>query len=412
MESKMYSIGEMARDSGLTVSALRFYDGAGVLVPEWVDPASGYRWYGPGQRQEARLLTRLRRVSMPLADIRLVLAGWSSQDAALVGALLDAHLLRLKGSLDEARRELSAVRDLLALREHPLNSTPHTDSTDDDTTLQLTLPAPELAAALDTVRFAVSTDPELPMLGGVHLDVDADEQALRLVATDRYRLAVARLALPQPRLDSADAAAAGTASRQVIVPVALVDAMRALLTSTGEAVLTLDGDRVSLRADAGQASGVCLDHDFPDYRRLTRLPSGRRVDVDVAALREALTNGPTHSSPHGEGGADVAVSLLAITADGSLTVVGDDSEGRADAGTDGGAEAKAAATGTVGDRVGVNRAFLLDALAAAARDRLVLELGSPLTPLAIRRVAVEAVEGEDEHSFSLLMPVRLDSVEQ
>jgi DNA-binding transcriptional MerR regulator len=40
----MRSIGEMARASGLTVSALRFYDGAGVLVPAFVDPETGYRW--------------------------------------------------------------------------------------------------------------------------------------------------------------------------------------------------------------------------------------------------------------------------------------------------------------------------------------------------------------------------------
>lgn len=37
----MRSIGEMARDSGLGVSALRFYDRTGVLVPAWVDPVSG-----------------------------------------------------------------------------------------------------------------------------------------------------------------------------------------------------------------------------------------------------------------------------------------------------------------------------------------------------------------------------------
>ena len=69
----MRSIGEMARDCGLSVSALRFYDRAGVLVPAWVDPASGYRWYEPAQLEEARLLARLRRAGMPLADIRLVL---------------------------------------------------------------------------------------------------------------------------------------------------------------------------------------------------------------------------------------------------------------------------------------------------------------------------------------------------
>jgi len=41
----MRGIGEVARASGLSVSALRFYDGAGVLVPAEVDPATGYRRY-------------------------------------------------------------------------------------------------------------------------------------------------------------------------------------------------------------------------------------------------------------------------------------------------------------------------------------------------------------------------------
>jgi DNA-binding transcriptional MerR regulator len=383
----MYSIGEMARASGLTVSALRFYYGTAALVPEWVDPDSGYRWYGPDQRYEARLLARLRRVGMPLADIRLVLAGWSGNDTALVGKLLDAHLLRLEDGLDDARRELSTVRELLALREHPMttDTTHNAGKADTDSTtpaavpaaLRLTLHAPALAAALDTVRFAVGSDLELPMLAGVHVDIDGGEQALRLVATDRYRLAVARLTTE----------VAPTATKQVIIPAALVDAMRALLTSDTEAVLTLDGDRATLEVGGSQAAGVCLDHDFPDYRRLTRLPAGRRVAVDVAALRESLAAGPVRRGPDA---ADVDISLLALGTDGSLSVVGDSVIGDSAAG-DGGA-----------DRVAVNREFLLDALAASARDQLVLELGSPIAPLAVRLPAEE-----DEHTFSLLMPVRL-----
>ena len=47
-----------------------------------------------------------------------------------------------------------------------------------------------MAAALDTVRFAASTDPELPMLGGVLFDIEGE--SLHVVATDRYRMAVAR----------------------------------------------------------------------------------------------------------------------------------------------------------------------------------------------------------------------------
>ena len=51
--------------------------------------------------------------------------------------------------------------------------------------------------------------------------------------------------------------------------------------------------------------------------------------------------------------------------------------------------------------VAVNREFLLHALTAGARDELLLEVGAPTAPLAIRRP-------DDEHTFSLLMPVRLE----
>ncbi|MEU9384902.1 hypothetical protein AB0D38_29805, partial [Streptomyces sp. NPDC048279] len=52
------------------------------------------------------------------------------------------------------------------------------------------------------------------------------------------------------------------------------------------------------------------------------------------------------------------------------------------------------------DEVGVGE-FLLDALVAGARDRLVLEFGTPTAPIAIRRP-------DDETTFSILMPVRLE----
>ncbi|MFD8637194.1 MerR family transcriptional regulator, partial [Streptomyces sp. NPDC059656] len=177
----MRSIGEMARDSGLGVSALRFYDRAGVLVPAWVDPVSGYRWYGTEQVEEARLLARLRRAGMPLADIRLVLAGWSGADTDLVLKLLEAHLRRLELGLSDARTEFSTIRALLEHRENPMTSL-RTNA------VRPSVPAPELAAALDAVRFAASADPELPMLGGVLFDIEGE--ALRVVATDRYRMAV------------------------------------------------------------------------------------------------------------------------------------------------------------------------------------------------------------------------------
>lgn len=361
MENDMRSIGDMARDGGLGVSALRFYDRAGVLVPAWVDPVSGYRWYEPEQLEDARLLARLRRAGMPLADIRLVLAGWSGADSDLVRELLKAHLRRLEQGLSDARSEFSALRALLDHRENVMTSLRIA-------TVRLSIAAPELAAALDTVRFAASTDPELPMLGGVLFDIEGE--SLHVVATDRYRMAVA-----QAGISGHDGSRV-----QVIVPTPLADAMRALLGSEGPVLLSVDGDRVTLEVGDRQAAGQCLDHDFPDYRRLLPGAGGRRTLVEVADFRKALETGPVRS---GEAGAH-DLSVLRVEDGGTVTLCtdGDDDP----------------------NRVAVNREFLLDALdalAAGAWDRLILEFGAPTAPIAIRRP-------DDEGTFSILMPVRLE----
>jgi DNA-binding transcriptional MerR regulator len=359
----MRSIGEMARDSGLSVSALRFYDNAGVLVPAWVDPVSGYRWYEPGQLEEARLLACLRRAGMPLADIRLVLAGWSNADPDLVRGLLQAHLRRLERGLVEARSEFSTLRTLIDHRENTMTSF-------STATVQLSVPSSELAAALDSVRFAASTDPELPMLGGILFDIEGE--SLHLVATDRYRMAVAQA----PMLGH------GGPRAQVVVPLPLADAMRALLTGDGSVQVLVDGERVRLETADRQAGGQSLGSDFPDYRRLVHLPAGRRARVDASAFAEALRTGPVRASETREHDEPRDLSVLRVTENGTVIVCDDGDDDQ--------------------DNVAVNREFLLHALAAGARDELILELGAPTAPLAIRRV-------DDELTFSMLMPVRLES---
>lgn len=360
----MRSIGEMARSSGLSVSALRFYDGAGVLVPARVDPVNGYRWYGPEQLDEARLLARLRRTRMPLADIRLVLAGWSGTDTELVRRLLRTHLRRIERNLSDARGELSTVRALLDHRESPMTLVHTAD-------VRFTVAAPELAAALDAVRFAASTDPELPMLGGVLLDIEGG--SLHAVATDRYRMAVAR----------ARGTGDGAPRAQVIVPSPLADAMRALLGDGEPARLTVEGNHVALETGARQAAGQCLDHEFPDYRRLVRLPAGSRALVDVPAFREAVESGPVRTAEVSEpGAAPCDLSVLKVTGDGTVAVCADSDDDP--------------------DSVAVNRDYLLDALVAGARDQLILEFGASTAPVAIRRT-------DTEDTFSILMPVRLDT---
>ncbi|GIF12628.1 MerR family transcriptional regulator [Actinoplanes teichomyceticus] len=70
----MLSIGAFARATRLSTKALRLYDKFGLLRPAVVDETSGYRFYAEEQLEQARLIASLRRLGMPLAEIRRVCA--------------------------------------------------------------------------------------------------------------------------------------------------------------------------------------------------------------------------------------------------------------------------------------------------------------------------------------------------
>jgi protein phosphatase len=85
----LLSSGEFARASGLSRKALRLYDELGLLPPVRVDPYSGYRFYAPAQLEQARLVAWLRRLGMPLAAIRTVLAKPPAAAAEEVSAYME-----------------------------------------------------------------------------------------------------------------------------------------------------------------------------------------------------------------------------------------------------------------------------------------------------------------------------------
>jgi DNA polymerase-3 subunit beta len=88
MTETYLAIGEVARASGLTVSALRYYDQEEVFVPAIVDATTGYRRYAVAQLRAARLLAGMRRVGVPLADIAVALEQLS--DTEVVRGILSA----------------------------------------------------------------------------------------------------------------------------------------------------------------------------------------------------------------------------------------------------------------------------------------------------------------------------------
>ncbi|WP_095857976.1 MerR family transcriptional regulator [Streptomyces sp. Ag82_O1-15] len=67
------SIGELARRTGLTVKAIRFYSDRGIVPPTGRSPA-GYRLFGADALARLDLVRTLRELGVGLADIRKVVA--------------------------------------------------------------------------------------------------------------------------------------------------------------------------------------------------------------------------------------------------------------------------------------------------------------------------------------------------
>jgi DNA-binding transcriptional MerR regulator len=97
----LLTIGEFARQTGLSLRALRLYDASGLLRPAEVVEATGYRRYTTQQLYAGRLVALLRRLDMPLTEIAGILAADGPGAAG-----------RLAAYWSDVERRLAAQRDL------------------------------------------------------------------------------------------------------------------------------------------------------------------------------------------------------------------------------------------------------------------------------------------------------------
>jgi DNA-binding transcriptional MerR regulator len=100
-------IGEIARQAGVTVDTVRFYERVGVL-PAPARTESGYRDYDPGTVARIKLTRELQAIGFTLADATDALA---AHDAG--GATCESERWRLDAALarvDAKLAELNALR--------------------------------------------------------------------------------------------------------------------------------------------------------------------------------------------------------------------------------------------------------------------------------------------------------------
>ncbi|WP_128645490.1 MerR family transcriptional regulator [Rhodococcus sp. BS-15] len=177
-EEEFLTIGAFARSSGLTPSALRFYDDCALLVPAFIDAKSGYRYYTRAQAKRANIIRQLREIGMSLDKVASALDG----DGAAAVDIVDRHVDELAARARAAAEAAVSIRRLF-----------------DEKYCTATVSAAEFASAVEQVASAAGTSEEFPVLRGVLVEVDgALSPSLRRIGIDCPPEVSLRSARPAP----------------------------------------------------------------------------------------------------------------------------------------------------------------------------------------------------------------------
>lgn len=100
----MLRIGEFSKLSRISVRMLRYYDKLRILVPDSIDPCTGYRSYHETQLSIANRIVILRDMGFSLMEISQLLQNWENPDK--LRQCLFGKRAELLEHIDEAKRRL------------------------------------------------------------------------------------------------------------------------------------------------------------------------------------------------------------------------------------------------------------------------------------------------------------------
>ena len=122
MKKDLFKIGEIAKIFNISVSTLRYYEKLGLVMPEEVDSATGYRYYSTDQFEALNTLRYLRLLDTPLESIRDFYRG---RDVDKMKAMLEVQRKELREKIDDLEKlEKKVERRLESIeeaRQKPLN---------------------------------------------------------------------------------------------------------------------------------------------------------------------------------------------------------------------------------------------------------------------------------------------------
>ena len=283
---------------------------------------------------------------------------------ALPSGAVEVELLEEEMSISAGRSQFS-VRPL-SLDDYPTLAEPSDDA--------VTLPADAMSDALRQVVRAASTDDARAVLTGVLLA--AEDEGLRMVATDSYRLAVRDLP-DSTVLES---------GQKVLIPGRALSELQRVMGDAESLTVRLGEREATFEAGSTRLSTRLIEGEFPNYRNLLPSSYPNLLTFGKAAMLEAIRrvkilaqdSTPVRLTLGGD-----TVQLTAITQD-----VGNAAE-EIDVSYDG-AEMT----------VAFNPDYLAAGIDAIDSDDVTLATMDPMKPAVLRGA------GQDDYLY-LLMPVRV-----
>ena len=310
--------------------------------------------------------------------IRLTVeVGGERDGAAVVPARLVADIVKalpagaVSVELDDEEMSISAGRSQFSVRPLSLEDYP---AQSESTAEPVMLPAAVVADALRQVVRAASTDDARAVLTGVLLA--SEDDGLRLVATDSYRLAVRDL--PETSVMAS--------GKNVLIPGRALNELQRVIGDVEELSVRFGDREATFEVGSTRLSTRLIEGEFPNYRNLLPSSYPNLLTVGKADMLEAIRrvkilaqdSTPVRIALGGE-----TVQLTAITQD-----VGNAAE-----------EIDASYDGTE-MTVAFNPDYLAAGIDAIDSDDVTLATMDPMKPAVLRGV------GNDDYLY-LLMPVRV-----
>ena len=142
-ERELFQIGEVAKLYHLSVGTLRHYEQVGLLAPEYVDPATGYRYYSVRQFEQLTNIRYLRALGLPLDEIT---AYMNNRD---IDTISDT-LRRQNALVQQKKQELEIIERKI---DHRLAQLEDARSSELDVIRLVHQPALRLVLLRDNVKF-------------------------------------------------------------------------------------------------------------------------------------------------------------------------------------------------------------------------------------------------------------------